>query len=38
MADQPKIVLDEDVLHAVLAMKAPERRNVLRLFHRLQQE
>jgi hypothetical protein len=38
MTDLPKIVLDEDVLHTVLAMKAAERRNVLRLFQMLQRE
>lgn len=36
MADQPKIVLDEEVLHTVLAMKAADRRQVLRLLGELQ--
>ncbi len=36
MANLPKIVLDEDVLHEVLGMKAAERRVVLRLFEEIQ--
>jgi hypothetical protein len=38
MAGLPKIVLDEDVLHAVLGMKPAERRQALKLFHQLQTE
>jgi hypothetical protein len=36
MADLPKIVLDEEVLHAVLAMRAAERRHALRVLHDIQ--
>lgn len=36
MANLPKIVLDENVLHEVLGMKAAERRAVLRLFEEIQ--
>ncbi len=38
MADQPKIVLDEEVLHAVLGMKAAERRHALRVLHQIQHD
>jgi hypothetical protein len=36
MADLPKIVLDEDVLHTILGMKAAERRLVLRMLEEIQ--
>jgi hypothetical protein len=36
MAELPKIVLDEDVLHTILGMKAPERRLVLKLLEEIQ--
>ena len=35
MADLPKIVMDEDVLHVILGMKAAERRLVLRLLEEI---
>lgn len=38
MADLPKIVLDEDVLHFILSLKAVERRKVLRLIQEIQRE
>lgn len=38
MADLPKLVLDEGVLHEVLGMKAAERRQILRVFQQLQRE
>jgi hypothetical protein len=37
MADLPKIVLDEEVLHAVLAMRAAERRKALQVLQDIQQ-
>lgn len=38
MQEQPKIVLDEAVLHAVLGMKSADRRQALRIFQQLQRE
>jgi|JI6StandDraft_1071083.scaffolds.fasta_scaffold915710_2 hypothetical protein len=37
MAETATLVLDEEVLHAVLAMKSAERRAVLHIFHRLRE-
>ena len=36
MTELPKIVLDEDVLHTILGMKASERRMVLQMLHNIQ--